>query len=46
MGFDMSGVIDIHVHAGPSVAKRRVDSAEMLLSAQTSGYRAFITKDH
>lgn len=46
MGFDMSGVIDIHVHAGPSVAKRRVDSAEMLLSAQASGYRAFITKDH
>jgi len=46
MGFDMSGAIDIHVHAGPSVAKRRVDSAEMLLAAQTAGYQAFITKDH
>lgn len=46
MAFDMHGAIDLHVHAGPSVAKRKVDSAEMLLTAQTAGYRAFITKDH
>lgn len=46
MKFDMKGAIDIHVHAGPSVAKRKVDSAEMLLAAQAAGYRAFITKDH
>lgn len=46
MAYDMKGAIDIHVHAGPSVAKRKVDSAEMLLTAQAAGYRAFITKDH
>lgn len=46
MSFDMTGAIDLHVHAGPSVAKRRVDSAEMLQAAQAAGYRAFITKDH
>ena len=44
--FDMKGTIDIHVHAGPSVAKRKVDSGEMLLNAQAAGYRAFVTKDH
>ena len=44
--FDMKGIIDIHVHAGPSVAKRKVDSGEMLLNAQAAGYRAFVTKDH
>lgn len=46
MAFNMTGAIDIHVHAGPSVAKRKVDSAEMLELAQAAGYRAFITKDH
>ena len=44
--FNMKGPIDIHVHAGPSVAKRKVDSGEMLLNAQAAGYRAFVTKDH
>lgn len=46
MPFDFKGVTDLHVHAGPSLANRKVDSAEMLLNAQAAGYRAFITKDH
>lgn len=46
MPFEMTGAIDVHVHAGPSVAKRKVDSAEMLANAQAAGYRAFVTKDH
>lgn len=46
MPFDMTGAIDLHVHAGPSVAKRKVDCAEMLAGAQAAGYRAFVTKDH
>ena len=46
MAFDMTGTIDIHVHAGPSVAKRCVDSGDMLLDAISSGYEAFVTKDH
>ncbi len=46
MSFDMTGTIDIHVHAGPSVANRRVDTGDMMLDAIRSGYDAFITKDH
>lgn len=46
MSFDMKNVVDIHVHAGPSVAKRRVDAGDMLLDAQKIGYRGFVSKDH
>lgn len=46
MSFDMKNVIDIHVHAGPSVAKRKLDAAEMLKRAEEAGYQAFISKDH
>lgn len=46
MSYDMTGTIDIHVHAGPSVANRRVDTGDMMLDAIRSGYDAFITKDH
>ncbi len=46
MSYDMSGAIDIHVHAGPSVAKRRVDAGDMLLDGIQYGYRAFVSKDH
>lgn len=46
MSFDMTGTIDIHVHAGPSVANRRVDTGDMMLDANRSGYAAFVTKDH
>lgn len=42
----MKDVIDVHVHAGPSVAKRRVDSGEVLMDAEKNGYCAFVTKDH
>ena len=46
MSFDMKNVVDIHVHAGPSVAKRRVDAGDMLLAALSVGYRGFVSKDH
>ena len=42
----LNGAIDLHVHAGPSVAKREVDAAEMLKEAVSYGYRAFVVKDH
>lgn len=42
----LKGFIDIHVHAGPSVATRKVDAAEMLKLADEAGYRAFLVKDH
>jgi len=42
----LKGVIDLHVHAGPSVAKREVDAGDMLKEAVQYGYRAFVVKDH
>ena len=46
MSFDMKGTVDIHVHAGPSVAKRRVDAGDMLMDGISYGYQAFVSKDH
>ena len=42
----LKGVIDIHVHAGPSVASRELDAADMLKEAEAAGYRGFLVKDH
>lgn len=42
----LKGIIDIHVHAGPSVANRAVDAADMLKEAQEAGYAGFLVKDH
>lgn len=39
-------IIDLHVHAGPSVMPRAVDAAEMLQEAQQAGYSAIVIKDH
>lgn len=42
----LEGILDIHVHAGPSVASRAVDAADMLKEAIVAGYRGFLVKDH
>lgn len=42
----LQGVVDIHIHAGPSVAKRKVDAIEMLEQAEQAGYAGFLVKDH
>ena len=42
----LKGFIDMHVHAGPSVAAREVDAADMLREAQAAGYAGFLVKDH
>lgn len=42
----LKGIVDIHIHAGPSVANREVDAAEMLQEAIQYGFRAFVVKDH
>lgn len=42
----LKGLIDIHVHAGPSVANRALDAAEMLKKAEEAGYAGFLVKDH
>lgn len=42
----LKGVIDLHLHAGPSVAKREVDAGDMVKEAVQYGYRGFLIKDH
>ena len=42
----LKGILDIHVHAGPSVANREVDVVDMLKEAVVAGYRGFLVKDH
>ncbi len=42
----LRGVVDIHIHAGPSVADRKVDAYEMLQQAEQAGYAGFLVKDH
>lgn len=42
----LHGAVDLHIHAGPSVAKRSVDAAEALAEAEKAGYSAIVIKDH
>ncbi|HWR30668.1 MAG TPA: DUF6282 family protein, partial [Negativicutes bacterium] len=42
----LNGLIDLHVHAGPSVADRAIDAFEMYERASRRGYKAFVVKDH
>lgn len=42
----LKGFVDMHVHAGPSVAARKVDAYDMMELAGEAGYRAFLVKDH
>ena len=39
-------MIDLHVHAGPSVMPRAIDAADMLMEAGRAGYAAVVIKDH
>lgn len=42
----LKDIVDVHIHAGPSVAARALDAAEMLKAAEEAGYRAIVIKDH
>ena len=42
----LKGLYDMHVHVGPSVASREMDTGDMLLEAQKAGYAGFLVKDH
>ncbi|MFZ7133341.1 MAG: DUF6282 family protein [Eubacteriales bacterium] len=42
----LEGAVDLHIHAGPSVANRELDAAEMLKLAEEAKYKAFVVKDH
>lgn len=42
----LNGIVDMHVHNGPSTASRKYNTAEFCIEADKAGYKAFITKDH
>ncbi|RPA65447.1 hypothetical protein EF384_00140 [Aerococcus agrisoli] len=42
----LQGAYDVHVHAGPSSAKRFEDAYEMYQEASAAGYAGFVVKDH
>lgn len=42
----LEGIVDVHVHCGPSLANRFLDAGEMAQAAAEAGYKAFIVKDH
>lgn len=46
MSFSAKGLIDLHEHAGPSVAPRSVDAFEMFEQAKEHGWAGFVLKEH
>ena len=43
---DLSGVIDLHVHAGPDVRERKMTAAALVRAARATGMRALLIKNH
>jgi len=42
----IQGLCDLHIHAGPSISKRAVDSWEVYEDAIKKGFRGIVIKDH
>jgi hypothetical protein len=42
----IEGLCDLHIHAGPSISKRAVDSWEVYEEALKNGFRGLVIKDH
>lgn len=43
---DLTGVIDLHVHAGPDVRARKLDAVALARAAKAAGMRALLLKSH
>lgn len=43
---DLTGAIDLHVHAGPDVRPRKLDAVALARSAKAAGMRAVLLKSH
>jgi hypothetical protein len=43
---DLSGVFDLHVHAGPDARPRKMDAAQLAKAASSVGMRGFLLKNH
>ena len=46
MGIDLKGVIDLHLHAGPDIRKRRLTYLEAAIQAREAGMKAILIKSH
>lgn len=42
----LKGMVDLHIHAGPSISKRAVDAWEVYCNAAAKGFRGLVIKDH
>lgn len=42
----LQGMVDLHVHAGPSISRRAVDAWEVYRAAAGKGFRGLVLKDH
>lgn len=42
----LKGMVDLHIHAGPSISKRAVDAWEVYQNAAARGFRGLVIKDH
>ena len=42
----LRGMVDLHIHAGPSISKRAVDAWEVFENAAARGFRGLVIKDH
>lgn len=42
----LNGLVDLHIHAGPSISKRAVDALEVYRNAAAKGFRGLVIKDH
>jgi hypothetical protein len=43
---DLTGVIDLHVHAGPDVRPRKLDAVALAWAAKAAGMRGLLLKSH
>jgi hypothetical protein len=44
--FDLTGVIDLHLHSAPDLVTREYDDFSLASSARAAGYRAIVIKSH
>ncbi|MBN1829975.1 MAG: hypothetical protein JW884_12650 [Deltaproteobacteria bacterium] len=42
----VKGLVDAHIHAGPSLMAREIDAWQMACEARQAGYSAIVVKDH
>lgn len=42
----LEGMVDLHIHAGPSIAARSCDAFDMMKMAEEAKYKAYVVKDH